>query len=52
MQDYISEPTHHVKAKTHSLPYSEPHSFPNKGENIKQKPRPTEVVITTAEQHR
>ena len=37
MQDYISEPTHRVKAKTHSPPHSEPHSFPNKGEHIKQR---------------
>ena len=37
MQNYISEPTHHVKAKTHTLPHSKPHSFPNKEEHIKQR---------------
>ena len=30
MQDYISEPTHHVKVKTHSPPHNKPHPSPDK----------------------
>ena len=50
MQVYISEPTHHIRDKTHSPLHSKTTLEDSKERrNIKQELRPTEVVVTTAE---